>query len=79
MKLHTKKKWGVWLSVAGVLAVLAAYGFFYAWAVRALCLPGWVLPVIGLILAAVAVVILAAARSRIKEINGGEEDDLSQY
>lgn len=77
--MKRKKKLGVWLSVLGGCAVLAAYGGFYAWGIQALGLPKWVLLAVGGILGAAAVVLLAAAWVRMKEINGGEEDDLSQY
>ena len=55
MDTRTKKKLGVWLSVAGILLVLE--GFVFAGGLG----------------------VLIAAWYRIKEINGGEEDDLSQY
>lgn len=77
---HRKKKLGVWLSVLGVLAILGLEAAVYA-AVCALALPV-TLPVLLLlegILLAVGIGVLLAARARIKEINGGEEDDLSQY
>lgn len=75
-----KKKLGVWLSVLGVLAILGLEAAVYA-AVCSLALPV-TLPVLLLlegILLAVGIGVLLAARARIKEINGGEEDDLSQY
>ena len=34
---------------------------------------------LSLVLLAAAVLVIAAALVRIREINGGEEDDLSQY
>lgn len=77
---HRKKKLGVWLSVLGVLAILGLEAAVYA-AVCSLALPV-TLPVLLLlegILLAVGIGVLLAARARIKEINGGEEDDLSQY
>lgn len=35
--------------------------------------------VLALLLTAAAVAVIVAACARIREINGGEEDDLSQY
>ena len=75
-----KKKTGVWLSVIGVLVILALEAAVYA-AVYCFVLPV-VLPVLLLaegVLLAAGIGVLLAARARIKEINGGEEDDLSQY
>jgi hypothetical protein len=75
-----KKKAGVWLSVIGFLVILALEAVVYA-AVCLFALPV-VLPVLLLaegILLAAGIGILLAARARIQEINGGEEDDLSQY
>ena len=78
MEPRTKKKLGVWLSVAGVLLVLAVYGGIYAVTFTLpMPLPMFLL-LEGLVFAA-GLGVLIAAWYRIKEINGGEEDDLSQY
>ena len=65
MASHRGKKVGVWLSVLVVL-VHTFGGHPLFWVLAALLL-------------AAALVLIGAARSRIREINGGEEDDLSQY
>lgn len=75
-----QKKCGVWLSVLGVLTILLLEGAFYA-SVLLLALPV-ALPLLlltGGVLLVIGIGILWAAWARIKEINGGEEDDLSQY
>lgn len=78
MKTRSKKKLGVWLSVAGVLLVLAVYGGIYAAAFTPpVPLPAFLL-LEGIVFAS-GLGVLVAAWFRIKEINGGEEDDLSQY
>lgn len=78
MTSHTKKKVGVWLSVLSVLVPLGLQGAGIAWAWRTF--GGhplfWV---IAALLLAAALVLIGVAWSRIREINGGEEDDLSQY
>ncbi len=78
MNTRSKKKLGVWLSVAGVLLVLAVYGGIYA-ALYALPIPLPAFLLLEGIVIASGVGVLVAAWYRIKEINGGEEDDLSQY
>ena len=78
MDTHTKKKLGVWLSVAGILLVLAVYGGVYAVTFTLpMPLPMFLL-LEGFVFAG-GLGVLIAAWYRIKEINGGEEDDLSQY
>lgn len=75
-----KKKRGVWLSVLGILAILGLEGAVYG-AVCCFALPV-TLPVLLLleaVLLAAGIGVLLAAWARIKEIDGGEEDDLSQY
>ena len=74
MASHRGKKVGVWLSVLVVLVPLALQGAGVAWAWHTF--GGH--PLFSLLLAA-ALFLIGAARSRIREINGGEEDDLSQY
>lgn len=78
MGSRSGKKAGVWLSVLAVLVPLAVQmlGVYWAWAVMGLT-PLFV--VLAIILLAAAVAVIVAALSRIREINGGEEDDLSQY
>ena len=78
MNVHGKKKAGVWLSVIAVLIPLAlqAASVFGMWRVLG------VTPLfvgLSLVLLAAAVLVIAAALVRIREINGGEEDDLSKY
>lgn len=79
MTIHQKKKAGVWLSVLAVLLLLAGYAVFYLRVQQELGVPLSILLIPGLLLLAIAIGLLLAARSRVKEINGGEEDDLSQY
>ena len=78
MDARRKKKAGVWLSVLAVLLplVLQAVGVLAAWTHWGMTPLFWG---IALVLLAVAVLVIAAALVRIREINGGEEDDLSQY
>ena len=71
MDIHRGKKVGVWLSVAAVLAPLAVQIAGVAWI--------WTLLGSHPLLTAAAVAVIVAACARIREINGGEEDDLSQY
>lgn len=78
MEPRTKKKLGVWLTVAGILLVLAVYGGFYA-AMFTLPIPLPMFLLLEGIVFAAGLGVLVAAWYRIKEINGGEEDDLSQY
>ena len=78
MNVHGKKKAGVWLSVLAVLLPLAlqAAGVLLAWKRWGLTPLFWGF---ALVLLAAAVLVMAAALVRIREINGGDEDDLSQY
>ena len=75
MASHRGKKVGVWLSVLVVLVPLALQGAGVAWAWHTF--GGhplfWIL---AALLLAAALFLIGAARSRIREINGGEEDDL---
>lgn len=78
MDIHRGKKVGVWLSVAAVLAPLAVQiaGVVWIWTLLGSHPLFWVL---ALLLTAAAVAVIVAACARIREINGREEDDLSQY
>ena len=78
MDIHRGKKVGVWLSVAAVLAPLAVQiaGVAWIWTLLGSHPLFWVL---ALLLTAAAVAVIVAACARIREINGGEEDGLSQY
>lgn len=83
MRNTTKKKWGTILSAAVIIAVLGIY-------LAVLLLPVWgenlgdavllaLLILYSLILIAVIVGVLAALRQRLREIEGGEEDDAKKY
>ena len=74
MDIHRGKKVGVWLSVAAVAVQIA--GVAWIWTLLGSHPLFWVL---ALLLTAAAVAVIVAACARIREINGGEEDDLSQY
>lgn len=78
MASRTGKKVGVWLSVLAVLLPLAIQGAVVSLAWHALGMTPlfWIL---AAVLLAAAILIIAVAIQRIHEINGGEEDDLSQY
>ena len=78
MDAHGKEKMGVWLSVLAVLIPLAVQiaGMLLAWTRWGLTPLFWGAT---LVLLAVAALVIGAALVRIREINGGEEDDLSQY
>ena len=78
MNAHGKKKAGVWLSVIAVLIPLALQAAGVLW-VRHWLGGGPLFWGLALVLLAAAVLVIAAALARIREINGGEEDDLSQY
>lgn len=78
MASHRGKKVGVWLSVLAVLIPLAIQAAGVCWAWRILGLTPLFFGV-TLVLLAAAITVIAAAIVRIREINGGEEDDLSQY
>ena len=70
-----KKKRAVWLVVIILMLIMVPQALFNGW--LAMYMPlYWVADVVILL---VVIGILLAARSRIKEIEGGEEDDLSQY
>ncbi len=57
--------------------VVAYYVLFFALLVR--YLPGWWRYLLGLGPLVLAGVMVAICRERIREIKGGEEDDLGQY
>ncbi|MCI5689629.1 MAG: hypothetical protein MR286_01845 [Clostridiales bacterium] len=78
MHPHGKKTAGVVLSVLAVLLPLALQGAAVLWAWRRLGMTPLFWGLAGLLLAA-AILIIAAALVRLREIKGGEEDDLSQY
>ena len=75
MDQRRKKKRSVWLVAIILVLILVPQALFN----------GWIAGYLPIFWAAVGVSLLAmigvvlAARSRIKEIEGGEEDDLSQY
>lgn len=79
MKPRRGKKLGVWLSVIGVVALLGAHALLYGWTHWMFGLPRPVFLGLEGVLIASAVAVFIAARARIREINGGEENDLSQY
>ena len=70
---------GVWLSVVGFSLVFLAMAGYFLWAFSHEPAPLWVLIVFEAALILPAIGVFIAGYSRIKEINGGEEDDLSQY
>ena len=57
------------------LAILAGYGTIYSM----IDLPIWAQLLLASILAALAVSMVCVLIGRIREIKGGEEDDLSNY
>jgi DNA-binding transcriptional MerR regulator len=79
-KLDRKKEiTGVWLSAAGfALLFIAGAGLFW-WANAAAPAPPGIFIVFEAALILPAIGVFIAGFQRIKEINGGEEDDLSQY
>lgn len=78
MNVRGKKKIGVWLSALAVLVplIFQSAGVLWAWHTLGSTPLFWGL---SALLLAAAIGVIVAAWSRIHEINGGEEDDLSQY
>lgn len=75
MDQKRKKKRAVWLVVIILMLILVPQALFNGWI--AVHVPFyWVVDAVILL---VVIGLILAARSRIKEIEGGEEDDLSQY
>ncbi|NCB50625.1 MAG: MerR family transcriptional regulator [Clostridia bacterium] len=80
VKLDRKKEiTGVWLSVAGFALLFLAIAGFFLWGFIRDPAPLWVLIIFEAAMILPAIGVLIAGFTRIKEINGGEEDDLSQY
>ena len=75
MDQHRKKKRSVWLVVIILVLIMVPQALFYGWI--SVYVP--IFWAADLVILAAAVGLIFAARSRIKEIEGGEEDDLSQY
>lgn len=70
---------GVWLSVVGFAMIFLAMAGLFWWGFSHEPTPLWVLIVFEAVMILPAIGVFIAGYSRIKEINGGEEDDLSQY
>ena len=75
MDQRRKKKRAVWLVVIILLLIMVPQALFNGWI--AVHLPLYWAADIAIVLVVIGLIL--AARSRIKEIEGGEEDDLSQY
>ncbi len=76
---HKKKIKGVWLAVSCFAAVLLALAAYMLWLLIALSIPVGIWIFIELLLVSSAVGVFIAGLSRVKEIRGGEEDDISKY
>lgn len=78
MDIRKKKKVGVWFSVLAVFVplIIQITGVLWAWETLGMT-PLFL--VMSILLLAIGIGVIAAAWKRIHEINGGEEDDLSQY
>lgn len=83
MQNTTEKKRGAWLCAVFMIVIVAAYVFALAAILltagdEGVAVLGFV-ALYGGILAAVAVGVLLALRQRLKEIDGGEEEDAAKY
>ncbi|MCR4651121.1 MAG: hypothetical protein K5662_05145 [Lachnospiraceae bacterium] len=74
MSEHTKKK----IAPIIISVLLVAYYLIYFCFLIAM-LPGIAKILLGIIPLALAVVVIYVCIERIREIDGGEEDDLSKY
>lgn len=74
-----KKTRGVWLSVSGVALLLLAVALLVWHLNSSDPMPLWGFVLMETLLILPAVGVFLAGRTRIREINGGEEDDLGQY
>ena len=75
MEHHRKKMVAPVIITILFLAILAGYGIVYFM----IGLPIWAQLLLATILAALAVAMIYVLVGRIREIKGGEEDDLSNY
>ncbi len=70
---------GVWLSCAGFALFLLAIAALVWWAAASDPMPIWAFVLMETLILLHAVGIAAAGRTRIREIKGGETDDLGKY
>ena len=77
--IHMKKKMGAVIGGAVMIVLMLAMIGFFLWANSQETLPVGVLIVFVGIPVIVIICIIVALRSRIKEIEGGEEDEASKY
>lgn len=77
--IHMKKKMGAVIGGAVMIVLMLAMIGFFLWANSQETLPVGVLIVFVGIPVIVIICIIAALRSRIKEIEGGEEDEAAKY
>ena len=78
-KDRKKEKRGVWFSAAGFALLMIAFAVLFIWAELEDPIPLWAFAIIESLLVIPAIGVFVAGYHRIREINGGEEDDLSQY
>ena len=75
MKHHAKK---MIAPVVVTVAVLLYFGFYFGWLISLVESKAAKL-LLGIVPALLGAVMIGVCIQRIKEIKGGEEDDLSQY
>lgn len=76
---NKKKKNGVWLSVIGFAIVILGFGGLFFFILVKTSMPWWLFVVIEVMFILPAAGVFIAGYCRIKEINGGEENDISKY
>ncbi len=77
--IHMKKKMGALIGGVAVIAVMIVWLGIFLWANRLEKMPVGIFIIFTVIPAAIIVCIIVAIRSRLKEIEGGEEDEASKY
>ena len=77
--IHMKKKMGAVIGGAVVIIFMLAAISFYLWANSQDSLPVGITAIFIAVPVIIIICIIAALRSRIKEIEGGEEDEAAKY
>ena len=77
--IHMKKKMGALIGGAAVIIFMLAWIGFFLWAGSKEQIPAGIFILFIAIPVVVIVCVIVAIRSRIKEIEGGEEDEAAKY
>ena len=77
--IHMKKKMGALIGGAAVIIFMLALTGFFLWAGSKEQIPAGIFILFIAIPVVVIVCVIVAIRSRIKEIEGGEEDEAAKY